>query len=330
MSNHARGLWGYTGRTPAGVRLTIQATGMGGPSAALVLADLAELGVRRAIRVGTCVALDPELGARRAARDRRGPRLAWTGRAQRRACFPTRSWRRGCDASWDDGAGTATVASLDCLHVGGAPAPVDAGDGRRHADRGPAGRGASARGRRRRRADRRARRRRGERLDDEELEARREARGKRRRSRTLRLKSRVSLCLFLAVCGGSRRGRGKSGRSAPRPPRAAGENERRRRSRRSRSAAEEQVEGAHRRLLGLDRLLAGAEGGGDRVVKRRVVDQRLRQLADRLLAAGPQAVLLVIFKGHARPLSQFVDISLTSASGSAETLPACRHDAIVD
>ena len=29
---------------------------MGGPSAALVLADLAELGVRRAIRVGTCVA----------------------------------------------------------------------------------------------------------------------------------------------------------------------------------------------------------------------------------------------------------------------------------
>ena len=35
---------------------------MGGPSAALVLADLAELGVRRAIRVGTCAALEPELG----------------------------------------------------------------------------------------------------------------------------------------------------------------------------------------------------------------------------------------------------------------------------
>ena len=32
---------------------------MGGPSAALVLADLAELGVRRAVRVGTCAALDP-------------------------------------------------------------------------------------------------------------------------------------------------------------------------------------------------------------------------------------------------------------------------------
>jgi uridine phosphorylase len=58
MSNHARGLWGYFGATPAGARLTIQATGIGGPSAALVLGDLAELGVKRAVRVGTCVGVD--------------------------------------------------------------------------------------------------------------------------------------------------------------------------------------------------------------------------------------------------------------------------------
>jgi len=57
MSNHARGLWGYTGRTTDGSELTIQATGMGGPSAALVLADLAKLGVERVVRVGTCAAL---------------------------------------------------------------------------------------------------------------------------------------------------------------------------------------------------------------------------------------------------------------------------------
>jgi len=57
MSNHARGLWGYYGSTPSGDPLTIQSTGMGGPSAALVLDDLAELGVRRAVRVGTCVGL---------------------------------------------------------------------------------------------------------------------------------------------------------------------------------------------------------------------------------------------------------------------------------
>jgi uridine phosphorylase len=57
MSNHARGLWGYTGVTHAGDELTIQSTGMGGPSAAVVLADLAELGVKRAIRIGTCASL---------------------------------------------------------------------------------------------------------------------------------------------------------------------------------------------------------------------------------------------------------------------------------
>lgn len=57
MSNHARGLWGYTGTTETGRVLTIQATGMGGPSASVVLADLAELGVRRAVRIGTCASL---------------------------------------------------------------------------------------------------------------------------------------------------------------------------------------------------------------------------------------------------------------------------------
>lgn len=61
MSNHARGLWGYSGSGAAGQPLTIQATGIGGPSAALVLADLVELGVGRAIRVGTCVAADSAL-----------------------------------------------------------------------------------------------------------------------------------------------------------------------------------------------------------------------------------------------------------------------------
>jgi uridine phosphorylase len=63
MSNHARGLWGYSGQTPGGAALTIQATGIGGPSAALVLGDLAELGVRRVVRVGTCAgSSDCELG----------------------------------------------------------------------------------------------------------------------------------------------------------------------------------------------------------------------------------------------------------------------------
>ncbi|HTA12892.1 MAG TPA: hypothetical protein VK765_05660 [Solirubrobacteraceae bacterium] len=61
MFNHNRGLWGYTGTAPDGEPLTIQATGMGGPSAAIVLAELIALGARRAIRVGTCGALADEL-----------------------------------------------------------------------------------------------------------------------------------------------------------------------------------------------------------------------------------------------------------------------------
>src|ERR1700728_184854 len=61
MFNHHRGLWGYTGSAADGEPLTIQSTGRGGPSAAIVLHELIQLGVRRAIRVGTCGALDPAL-----------------------------------------------------------------------------------------------------------------------------------------------------------------------------------------------------------------------------------------------------------------------------
>lgn len=59
MSNHNHGLWGYSGQTADGLELTVQSTGIGGPSAGAVLSELAELGVRRAFRVGTAVALDP-------------------------------------------------------------------------------------------------------------------------------------------------------------------------------------------------------------------------------------------------------------------------------
>jgi len=61
MFNHHRGLWGYTGTAPDGRPLTVQSTGMGGPSAAIVIAELAELGARRLVRVGTCGALDRRL-----------------------------------------------------------------------------------------------------------------------------------------------------------------------------------------------------------------------------------------------------------------------------
>lgn len=57
MLNHHRGLWGYTGTAADGLPLTIQSTGMGGPSAAIVAEELIALGARRLVRVGTCGAL---------------------------------------------------------------------------------------------------------------------------------------------------------------------------------------------------------------------------------------------------------------------------------
>lgn len=65
MFNHQRGLWGYTGTARDGAPLTVQATGMGGPSAAIVVEELIALGARTLLRIGTCGALvdGVELGA---------------------------------------------------------------------------------------------------------------------------------------------------------------------------------------------------------------------------------------------------------------------------
>jgi len=61
MFNHHRGLWGYSGLAADGELLTVQATGMGGPSAAIVVQELIMLGSRSFIRIGTCGGLDPAL-----------------------------------------------------------------------------------------------------------------------------------------------------------------------------------------------------------------------------------------------------------------------------
>jgi DeoD family purine-nucleoside phosphorylase len=54
MFNHNRGLWGYTGTAPDGRPLTVQSTGMGGPSVAIVVEELLDLGATTLVRVGTC------------------------------------------------------------------------------------------------------------------------------------------------------------------------------------------------------------------------------------------------------------------------------------
>jgi uridine phosphorylase len=128
MSNHARGLWGYTGQTAAGDRLTVQATGMGGPSAVVVLADLAKLGVRRAIRIGTCAALVPELGPGELLSI--GEAHAWSGpgSATGEAARPDPQLAGALADELGEDVRDAVVASLPSLHRGGEPAPVGGGD----------------------------------------------------------------------------------------------------------------------------------------------------------------------------------------------------------
>ncbi len=58
--NGERGLLGFTGSFE-GRSVSVQATGMGCPSAAIVVEELAGLGVERLLRIGTCGALSPAL-----------------------------------------------------------------------------------------------------------------------------------------------------------------------------------------------------------------------------------------------------------------------------
>ena len=61
--NGERGLLGFTG-TYEGKRVSVQATGMGTPTASIVIEELIMLGVKRLLRVGTCggLRLDLQIG----------------------------------------------------------------------------------------------------------------------------------------------------------------------------------------------------------------------------------------------------------------------------
>jgi 5'-methylthioadenosine phosphorylase/purine-nucleoside phosphorylase len=60
QKNSERGMLGYTG-TFRGRPVSVQATGMGCPSAAIVIEELVQLGVKRLLRIGTCGGLQPDL-----------------------------------------------------------------------------------------------------------------------------------------------------------------------------------------------------------------------------------------------------------------------------
>jgi DeoD family purine-nucleoside phosphorylase len=60
QKNAERGMLGYTG-TYGGRPVSVQATGIGCPSAAIVVEELVQLGARRLLRIGTCGGLQPDL-----------------------------------------------------------------------------------------------------------------------------------------------------------------------------------------------------------------------------------------------------------------------------
>ena len=58
--NSERGMLGYTGAFN-GRPVSVQSSGMGCPSAGIVIEELVQLGVKRILRVGTCGGLQPDL-----------------------------------------------------------------------------------------------------------------------------------------------------------------------------------------------------------------------------------------------------------------------------
>jgi uridine phosphorylase len=112
MLNHNRGLWGYTGTAADGAPLTIQSTGLGGASAAAVVADLAALGARRLVRAGTCIAIgDLPLGAVVTA----GELLARDGASRALGATPALTGEvtvASTDLPWEDVPSVADVRDL--------------------------------------------------------------------------------------------------------------------------------------------------------------------------------------------------------------------------
>jgi DeoD family purine-nucleoside phosphorylase len=120
MLNHNRGLWGYTGAGPDGEPLTIQSTGMGGPSAAIVIEELVQLGAQRLVRVGTCGALvdgfalgDALVATEAVCGDGTSRAL---GAGERAAADPALTAALATAAERDGGARSGTVITTDLFY----------------------------------------------------------------------------------------------------------------------------------------------------------------------------------------------------------------------
>ena len=98
--NGERGMLGYSG-TFNGKPVSVQSSGMGCPSAAIVIEELVQLGVKKIMRVGTCGGLQPDMTmgdlVDRAGGDRgRLDRIPLRARRAARADRRLRPRPRGC------------------------------------------------------------------------------------------------------------------------------------------------------------------------------------------------------------------------------------------
>lgn len=126
MANHSYGLWGYSGVTPAGHELTIQSTGIGGPSTAIVATELAAQGARRAVRLGRARSLVPGLGlgeialvGRALAEDGTAGALAEDGTAGAladRSALPDPALAAALGRAWKGPVAARSVVSFDLLY----------------------------------------------------------------------------------------------------------------------------------------------------------------------------------------------------------------------
>ena len=297
MANHTYGLWGYTGVGHGDRPLTIQSTGIGGAAVALVIAELAGSGTERVVGVREVAGAGggPVVVSAAHGSTARAPRSAAAGarsRATRRSPPP-------CSRP----AATVFVPRAWSASIRAPRRPARSERSRPEPSPSTTRRGRSARGGaegrdRGRRAARRAA----------------PARPGPRRTRT----ARCGVLNERAARARQDRRRGAySAESAQRVRltgdvvqpvleilEPAGE--------RAQSLFDAldvggggEVQRSHRRPLRLCCALAGAQRLLDRRVEDGVLDQRLRELADGLLAACPQIALVVGF-AH-RPAGNVVD-----------------------
>jgi len=121
MFNQHRGLWGYAGIGRDGELLTIQATGMGGPSAAIVIEELIALGADTFIRIGTCGAFAARLALGDVVRVDSAMALDGTSRT----LGAERSVEPDADLAARIDAPGVTAASVDLFYDGPEPEGAD-------------------------------------------------------------------------------------------------------------------------------------------------------------------------------------------------------------